>query len=63
MKYVATVEIEFETDVDPLMILYNIIYDGFGKWRDERSIGGLSPPMDGCAKDYQIVEKPMELKS
>ncbi len=51
MKYTATVEIEFETDVDPLMILHNIMGEGFSRWQDPA-------PSMGEAKHYHIIEQP-----
>lgn len=62
MRYIATVEIEFETNVDSMMILGNILYEGFGKWRDERHLGGLSPPSMGTAEHYHVIEQPREVK-
>ncbi len=48
MKYVATVEIEFETDDDPLDVLHHLMH-------------GLDddPPV---IDHYHIVEQPKELK-
>ena len=62
MKYVATVEIEFETADDPLEHLHHLMRKTHhievdrsidGKWTRESSSG---------VEHYHIVEQPKELK-
>lgn len=63
MKYVATVEIEFETEGDPLVTIHRFMRKTHhvevnrradGKWTRE-SHGGF-------VEHYHIVEQPRELK-
>ncbi len=61
MKYRAVVEIEFDTDFNPQMLLRNIINEGFSKWHDDRSQADLLPSM-GCAMHYHVIEQPREMK-
>ena len=51
MKYVATVEIEFETKDDPLETLQRLMHLTGIEWRDDKE-----------REHWHIVEQPKELK-
>jgi hypothetical protein len=62
-KYIVTVEIEYETDGDPLEALHHMMLLAKGE-RDQTGgdqMGG--DQMGGYADHYHIVEQPRELKA
>ena len=56
MKYVATVEIEFETDGDPIDRTHTLMHRALNLSSAHKNL----PPVK--AEHYHIVEQPKELK-